>query len=150
MEWPAVLYSVGVGIGLFLVGVALIALTVSAIPLIREARRLAGDARRLAALTEDELRPTLRDVRETAANLNELSVDVAPKLERLGDLMENADRTLDSVREASETVNRYAGVPAMGIASLAAGLRRAGGVFGRGRGGESPVESDEQAEGTRG
>ncbi|MFN2483994.1 MAG: hypothetical protein ABR509_03545 [Candidatus Limnocylindria bacterium] len=141
MDVASFVYSAGVGIGLLLIGVAALVLVVASLPLLRESRRLVTDARRLAALADSELRPTLERLREVAARLEALSGEAPARLDRLDVLMDNADATLTSVRTASDMVARYAGVPGAGIATVAARLRRARDVFGRGRAGGAPVES---------
>ena len=148
MEWTAVVYSVGVGVGLLLIAVALIVLVVAAIPLLRETRRLAADARRLVALTETELRPTLAELRAVTAALSELSGELRPRLERLDGLATDAEETLESVQRAADAVTRWADLPAAGVASVAAGLKRATDFFGRGRQRGGPVESGDQTEGS--
>lgn len=97
MDGVTVVFNLGVGIGLLLVGAALLLLAVAALPLLREARALVGEARRVTSLTEEELRPILAHGRELAGNLEVLSEDVAVKLDRLNDLMNALQRTLDEV-----------------------------------------------------
>ncbi|MDQ3879691.1 MAG: hypothetical protein M3295_01205 [Chloroflexota bacterium] len=146
MEVASFVYSAGVGIGLLLIGIATLVLVVAGLPLIGETRRLVTDLRRLAGLADAELRPTLERLRETATRLDGATGELPPRLERLDVLMENADATLTSVRTASDMVARYAGVPGAGIATVAAGLRRARDVFGRGRSGGASVESGPNTE----
>ena len=148
MDWPSVVYSVGMGVGVVLIALALVVFVLAALPLMRDLRRLVADARRLTALTETELRPAVTELRELTATLNEVSAEVRPRLERVDLLADDAQETLASVRGAADALARYADLPAAGIASVAAGLRRAGGLFGRGRPGHGPVESPDETEGT--
>jgi uncharacterized protein YoxC len=91
------IFNLGVGLGVLLVGAASVYLAVQATPLLRESRALAGDARRLARLAEEEARPILAHSRELAANAEVLSEDVAVKLDRLNDLMNALQHTLETV-----------------------------------------------------
>jgi uncharacterized protein YoxC len=97
MELVTAIFNVGVGLGVLLVGAALLYLVVQTTPLLRESRALAEDARRLTRLAEQEARPILAHSRELAANAEVLSEDVAVKLDRLNDLMNALQRTLESV-----------------------------------------------------
>lgn len=149
MEWPSVVYAVGVGVGVVLIAVALIVFVVASLPLLGDMRRLVADARRLSALTETELRPTLAELRQLTATLNEVSGELRPRLERIDALAAEAEATLGSVGRAADALSRYADLPAAGIASVTAGLRRAGGLFGRGRASHGPVESAGEMEDSR-
>ena len=98
MELVSVIFNVGVGIGVLLAGAALLVLVVSTLPLLTETRSLTKDSRRLVALAQRELPPILAHSRELAANAEVLSEDVAVKLDRLNDLMNALQRTLESVQ----------------------------------------------------
>jgi hypothetical protein len=67
-------------------------------PLIKESRALAADLRRLTRLTDSELRPILAHARELTGNVEVLTEDVAVKLDRLGDLMNSLQASLDQGR----------------------------------------------------
>ncbi len=149
MDWTTVVYGVGVGVGMLLIAVALVVFVVVAIPVLRETRHLAADVRRLVALTESELRPTLAELRQTTAALADVSAELRPRLERVDRLADHAEETLATVRKAGDAVVRWADLPAAGVASVAAGLKRASGFFGRGRSGGGPVESGDETEDTR-
>jgi uncharacterized protein YoxC len=97
MELVSAIFNVGVGVGVLLVGAAVLYLVIQATPLLRESRALASDARRLARLAEEEARPILAHSRELAANAEILSDDVAVKLDRLNDLMNALQHTLETV-----------------------------------------------------
>ena len=142
VEWAPLVYNIGVGVGVLLIGIAVLALAIASFPLLRETRRLAADMRRLVALGETELRPTLVSLRESATRVDAIAADAPRRVERLDELMESAETTLASVRRTSDALGRYADVPGAGIATLAAGLRRARHVFGGGRRGDAPVESE--------
>ncbi len=98
MELVTIIFNVGVGLGALLAGAALLLLVVSTLPLLTETRSLTRDARRVVALTERELQPILAHSRELAANAEVLSEDVAVKLDRLNDLMNSLQQTLESVQ----------------------------------------------------
>lgn len=98
MELVTIIFEVGVGIGAVLIGVAALVFAVAALPLLRETRALAADSRRVAAVAEHELQPLLSHAREVAENAEVLSEDVAVKLDRLNDLMNALQHTLESVR----------------------------------------------------
>ena len=146
--WASVVYQLGVGVGLLLIALALLVAVLVAIPLLRESRRLATDARRLVGLTETELRPALAELRELTQTLNEVAGELRPRLDRVDTLAGDAEETMESVRRAADAVARYADLPAAGVASVAAGLRQAASIFGRGRRSGGPVESGDQTEGS--
>ncbi len=98
MDAAAVIFNVGVGLGVVLVGGAALLLAVRSVPLLADARALTRDSRRLLATAEQELAPILAHSRELAANAEVLSEDVAVKLDRLNDLMNALQQTLESVQ----------------------------------------------------
>ncbi len=98
MELVTIIFEVGVGIGVVLVGAAALVLAVGALPLLRETRALAAESRRVATLAERELQPLFGHAREVAANAEVLSEDVAVKLDRLNDLMNALQHTLETVQ----------------------------------------------------
>ena len=95
MDLALVVFNVGVGLGVLAVGAALVYLAWQATPLIKESRALTGDLRRLARLTDHELRPILAHARELTSNAEVLSEDVAVKLDRLTDLMNSVQHSLE-------------------------------------------------------
>ncbi len=108
MDLVTVIFNVGVGLGVLLVGAAAVLLAVTLLPLIVETRALTKDARSVVALAERELQPILAHSRELAANAEVLSEDVAVKLDRLNDLMNALQQTLESVQVTA--VPRRAGI----------------------------------------
>jgi uncharacterized protein YoxC len=98
MELATTVFNIGVGVGLALVGIALVVLAIATVPLLRESRALVAESRRLAALIDTELRPILLGAREVTSNVEVLSEDVAVKLDRLTDLMNALQQTLDTVQ----------------------------------------------------
>lgn len=98
MDLVSVIFNVGVGLGVLLAGAALLLLVLNALPLLAETRGLSKDSRRVVALVEREMQPILAHSRELAANAEVLSEDVAVKLDRLNDLMNALQQTLESVQ----------------------------------------------------
>ena len=64
-------------------------------PLIKETRALTLDLRRLTRTTDSELRPILAHARELTSNVEVLSEDVAVKLDRLTDLLNSLQTSLE-------------------------------------------------------
>ena len=95
MDLALVIFNIGAGLGVLAVGVAFAYLAWQATPLIRESRLLATDVRRLARTTDQELRPILAHTREVTSNVEVLSEDVAVKLDRLTDLMNAVQASLE-------------------------------------------------------
>jgi len=91
------IFNVGAGLGVLAAGAALAYLAWQLTPLIRESRALTTDLRRLARTTDHELRPILAHARELAGNAEVLSEDVAVKLDRLNDLMNSLQHSLETV-----------------------------------------------------
>jgi uncharacterized protein YoxC len=98
MELALAVFNIGAGLGVLAAGLALGWLAIQATPLLRETRALASDTRRLAMLADDELRPILASARELTSNVEVLSEDVAVKLDRLTDIMNAMQHSLDTVQ----------------------------------------------------
>ena len=98
MDLALTIFNVGAGLGVLAAGVALAYLTWQATPLIRESRALTADLRRLTRTTDQELRPILAHTRELTSNVEVLSEDVAVKLDRLTDLMNSLQHSLETVQ----------------------------------------------------
>lgn len=122
MDLALAIFNIGSGLGVLAAGGALVYLAWQTTPLIRESRALATDLRRLARTTDQELKPILAHARELTSNVEVLSEDVAVKLDRLSDLMNSLQHSLEG-----------------GQLTLATGPAA-------GRGGERPVESWESRE----
>jgi hypothetical protein len=89
------IFNIGAGLGVLAAGIALAYLAWQATPLIRESHQLATDVRRLARTTDQELKPILAHTRELTSNVEVLSEDVAVKLDRLTDLMNGLQASLE-------------------------------------------------------
>jgi hypothetical protein len=95
MDLALTIFNVGAGLGVLAAGAALAYLAWQTTPLIRESRALATDLRRLARTTDQELKPILAHTRELTSNVEVLSEDVAVKLDRLTDLMNSVQHSLE-------------------------------------------------------
>jgi len=95
MDLALTIFNIGAGIGVLAAGGALVYLAWQTTPLIRESRALALDLRRLARTTDQELKPILAHTRELTSNVEVLSEDVAVKLDRLTDLMNSLQHSLE-------------------------------------------------------
>ena len=98
MDLALVIFNVGAGIGVLAAGAALVYLAWQTTPLIRESRALAVDLRRLTRTADAELRPILEQARELTSNAEVLTEDVAVKLDRLSELMNSLQYSLDTVQ----------------------------------------------------
>ena len=98
MDFALAIFSIGAGLGVLAAGAALAYLAWQTTPLIKESRALTVELRRLARTTDTELRPILGHARELTSNAEVLSEDVAVKLDRLNDLMNSLQHSLDSVQ----------------------------------------------------
>lgn len=95
MDLALAIFNVGAGLGVLAAGGALVYLAWQAAPLIRESRGLAADVRRFTRMADAELRPILAHARELTSNVEVLSEDVAVKLDRLTDLMNSVQHSLE-------------------------------------------------------
>ena len=98
MDFALAIFNIGAGLGVLAAGGALVYLAWQTTPLIKESRALTSDLRRLARTTDAELRPILAHARELTSNLEVLSEDAAVKLDRLTDLMNSLQHSLDTVQ----------------------------------------------------
>lgn len=101
---------------------ALIVLALAALLAVLSLRRMSADVSSLtrsldqvvAALNE-ELPPTLRDMRATSANLARLTDEVQPRIERVDVLLDEADLTLKSLRATAEEAESIVRGPAAAV-----------------------------------
>src|SRR5687768_18620465 len=98
MDLALAIFNIGAGLGVLAAGGALVYLAWQTTPLIKESRALAVDLRRLTRATDSELRPILTHARELTSNVEVLSEDAAVKLDRLTDLMNSVQHSLDTVQ----------------------------------------------------
>jgi hypothetical protein len=95
MDLALAIFNIGAGLGVLAAGGALVYLAWQMTPLIKETRALTLDLRRLTRTTDSELRPILAHARELTSNVEVLSEDVAVKLDRLTDLMNSLQSSLE-------------------------------------------------------
>jgi len=95
MDLALAIFNIGAGLGVLAAGGALVYLAWQMRPLIKETRALTLDLRRLTRTTDSELRPILAHARELTSNVEVLSEDVAVKLDRLTDLMNSLQSSLE-------------------------------------------------------
>lgn len=98
MDLALAIFNIGAGLGVLAAGGALVYLAWQATPLIKESRALTTDLRRLAHTTDQELRPILAHARELTSNAEVLSEDVAVKLDRLSELMNTLQASVEGGR----------------------------------------------------
>ncbi len=108
-----------------LIAVALAAL-IAAIALwrvARDVRRVSGSLDEVVGALRNDLPETLRQMRETSANLNRLSDELGPRLLRVDLLLDESEATLQSLRATVETAEDIVRGPsaAMDRAKRAAG-----------------------------
>jgi hypothetical protein len=95
MDLALAVFNIGAGLGILAAGASLAYLAWQVTPLIRESRGLAADARRLTRMADSELRPILAHAKDLTANVEVLSEDVAVKLDRLTDIMNSVQHSLE-------------------------------------------------------
>jgi uncharacterized protein YoxC len=98
MDAAVLIFNVGVGIGVLLVGAGLLLMAIRVLPLINETQALVRQARAVLDAADPEIGPILVHAREVGANVELLSEDVAVKLDRLTDLMNALQQTLETVQ----------------------------------------------------
>ena len=98
MDLALAIFNIGAGIGVLAAGGALVYLAWQTTPLIKDSRALVKDLRRLTATTGTELQPILIQARELTSNAEVLSEDVAVKLDRLSDIMNSLQLSLETIQ----------------------------------------------------
>ena len=98
MDLALAIFNIGAGLGVLAAGGALVYLAWQTTPLIRDSRALVKDLRRLTATTGTELQPILIQARELTSNAEVLSEDVAVKLDRLSDIMNSLQLSLETIQ----------------------------------------------------
>jgi hypothetical protein len=114
---------------------ALIAVAIAALIAAVALWRVARDVRRVSASLDEvagslriELPPTLRELRQTAVNLNRVSDELGPRLMRVDVLLDESELTLQSLRATVETAEDIVRGPAAAMERA----KRAAGAAGRG------------------
>lgn len=98
-----------VAAALVVVAIAVVVLAVALTRLARDAGVLVANTDRLLGVVAGDLPPTMGHVRELSANLERLSGEIDPRLQRVDALMDEAEATLAILRsslEATEEIVR--------------------------------------------
>lgn len=98
-----------IAVALVVVAIAVTVLAVALTRLARDARLLIASSDRMLGLIATDLPPTLGHVRELSANLERLSGELEPRLQRIDELMDETEATLAVLRsslEATEEIVR--------------------------------------------
>ncbi len=132
--------------------IALALLAISALLAVLSLRRMARDVSTLArsldqtsAALNEELPPTLRDLRATSAGLARLAAEVPPRLERVDALLDEADASAQSLRSTIEAAEEMVRGPAAAVERARRSASAAGKSLARGA--EKLVKSVEERTG---
>jgi ABC-type transporter Mla subunit MlaD len=93
----------------------------------RDVRRVSASLDEVTDALRDELPPTLKELRQAAANLNRVSDELGPRLLRVDLLLDEAEATIQSVRATAETAEHIVRGPAAAMDRA----KRAAGAAGR-------------------
>ena len=101
--------------------ICLVAVTVVLVPTVLAVRRSAERADRVLAFLEGELRPLLGEMRELVQELRGLGGEAREELQRVGDLTDRAQNTVEGV---GRVLGAVAGLTRAGqLVGVAAGLK---------------------------
>lgn len=114
MDVALTIFRIGVGVGAVLVGVGIVLIALSLRPLARDARALARDARRLANLAETELTSIIGGTRQLSDGAEEVTKDLALRIEQLKDQATELEDRVDS-HPAVRVAARVTTAPSQGI-----------------------------------
>lgn len=117
---------------LAVLAVAAVALTIGVLRLVRDLRRLARTSERTLQIVETELPATLKDLRAAAANVERLSAELSPRLERVDGLLDEVDATALSLRATVEAAEDIVRGPAAAVDRARRTVRAAGDGLARG------------------
>ena len=117
---------------LAVLAVSAVVLTIGVVRLVRDLRRLAGASERTLQIIETELPATLKDLRSAAANVERLSAELSPRLERVDGLMDELDATTLSLRATVEAAEDIVRGPAAAVDRARRTMRAAGDGLARG------------------
>lgn len=117
---------------LAVLAVAAVALTIGVLRLVRDLRRLARTSERTLQIVETELPATLKDLRSAAANVERLSAELSPRLERVDGLLDEVDATALSLRATVEAAEDIVRGPAAAVDRARRTVRAAGDGLARG------------------
>lgn len=118
---------------------ALVVVALSALVVAVALWRVSADVRRVTRSLDDvtgalkaELPPTLKELRDTSTNLNRVSGELAPRLERVDALLDEADATVQSLRASAEAAEDIVRGPAAAVDRARRTVRAAGEGIARG------------------
>ncbi|MEO8626106.1 MAG: hypothetical protein ABI452_05340 [Candidatus Limnocylindrales bacterium] len=97
------------GIALGFVALAALIAAISLWRLSRDVRHVSRSAAEVLAIVNNELPATLKELRQAATNVDRLSAELQPRVERVDALLDEADGSLQSLRatiEAAEDIVR--------------------------------------------
>lgn len=118
--------AVAATITLAVIALAGLMLSVALVRVMRDVRSVARSADRALAAIEEELAPTLADLRVTGANLRRLSDELGPRLERVDTLLEEAEAAVVSLRATAEAAEDVVRGPQAAVDRARRGVRAAG------------------------
>ena len=87
-----------IGISIAVIAIAVLVAALSLRALARDARSLAQSSERLVRVIHDELPPTLGQLRDLTVELEQLTHDLGPRLERIDRLVDEVEDTLGALR----------------------------------------------------
>jgi uncharacterized protein YoxC len=87
-----------IGISVAVIAIAVLIAAISLRGLARDARSLAQSSERLVRVIHDELPPTLGQLRDLTVELEQLTHDLGPRLERADRLADEVEDTLSALR----------------------------------------------------
>jgi uncharacterized protein YoxC len=102
------------GLSILLVAVSLAAVLVAAMPAFRELARAARSAEKLFDTLSRELPPTLKSIRDTGAEISNLTDDMSEGVQGAGRLVSQVDQSVSGVKKQAKVTTRgvVAGVKA--------------------------------------
>jgi uncharacterized protein YoxC len=94
------------GVSILLVAVSLAAVLVAAMPAFRELARAARSAEKLFDTLSRELPPTLKSIRDTGAEISNLTDDMSEGVQGAGRLVKQVDEGVSSAKKQAKTTTR--------------------------------------------
>jgi uncharacterized protein YoxC len=92
------------GLSLLLVAASLTAVLVAAIPALQELARAARSAEKFFDTLARELPPTLTAIRNTSAEITDLTDDVSEGVKSAGQVVKQFDQTIDSAKKQAQNL----------------------------------------------
>jgi hypothetical protein len=101
--------AIGAGVALAAIALGALMAAISLWRMSRDVRRVSRSADATLNVVNTELPQTLKELRQAAVNLDRLSVELLPRVERVDALLDEADASVQSLRatiEAAEDIVR--------------------------------------------